>query len=335
MASLLLRKSTIFSSQLNHHFLSGVFSSFSKFTTSIDNADVTASKTSNDERQNHNAYSIKRVPLSPLFRDQTPISDLYDIELVDNDTWHVKSGLIHASNGLDRVIEEPQEIPNGAFCEQVNDQGDSDFDEVDNMRIRGNLFYKIDRDSKEYEEYSYDFHRKKSSKKNVKNSDDCKPKQIEKLPQIARNEKVYSLLPKNIDGCDDVEKKKVRTTTFNQLTGPYHEPFCLDIYISKASIRACIIHRATSKVVAVAHSISKDIKFDLPSTRNATACATVGAILAQRALEDDIHNVIYTPRKGERLEGKLQIVLQSIIDNGMNVKVKLKQRKFKKGAGFP
>ncbi|PQQ06025.1 uncharacterized protein Pyn_01652 [Prunus yedoensis var. nudiflora] len=67
------------------------------------------------------------------------------------------------------------------------------------------------------------------------------------------------------------------------------------------------------------------MKFDLGSTRNATACAAVGAVLAQRALADDIHDVIYTPRKGERLEGKLQIVLQSVIDNGINVKVKLKQ----------
>ena len=133
-----------------------------------------------------------------------------------------------------------------------------------------------------------------------------------------------------MDASSNVEKKKVRTPTFNQLTGPYHEPFCLDIYISKTSVHANVIHHITSKVVAVAHSISKDLKFDLLSTKNAIACATVGAILAQRALADDIHDIIYTPRRGERLEGKLQIVLQSIIDNGINVKVKLKQRKHQK-----
>ena len=127
-----------------------------------------------------------------------------------------------------------------------------------------------------------------------------------------------------------VGQKKVRTPTFNQLTAPYHEPFCLDIFISKASVRACIVHRMTSKVVAVAHSISKDMKFDLASTRNSTACSAVGSVLAQRALADDIHDVVYTPRKGERLEGKLQLVLQSVIDNGINVKVKIKQKKYKK-----
>ncbi|KAB1670461.1 hypothetical protein ES319_1Z163000v1 [Gossypium barbadense] len=132
---------------------------------------------------------------------------------------------------------------------------------------------------------------------------------------------VFRNIPDKVEVCS--AEKKVRTPTFNQLTGPYHEPFCLDIYISKASVRACIIHRATSKVVAVAHSISKDMKIDLGSTRNASACAAVGLILAQRALDDDIHDVIYTPRKGDKLEGKLQIVLESIIDNGVNVKVNL------------
>ena len=79
--------------------------------------------------------------------------------------------------------------------------------------------------------------------------------------------------------------------------------------------------------MGMAHSISKDMKFDLASTRNVTACGAVGAVLAQRALADDIHDVVYPPRKGDRLEGKLQIVLQSIIDNGVNVKVKLKQER--------
>ena len=171
--------------------------------------------------------------------------------------------------------------------------------------------------------------------KSLKRKDDPKEstrteKSNVKLLEVVKNRSVTNILDKV--EVYSIEKKKVRTPTFNQLTGPYHEPFCLDIYISKASVRACIIHRATSKVVAVAHSISKDMKFDLRSTRNASACAAVGEILAQKALDDDIHDVIYTPRKGDRLEGKLQIVLQSIIDNGVNVKVKLKQRRPKKAA---
>ncbi|KAH0879871.1 hypothetical protein HID58_067265 [Brassica napus] len=75
--------------------------------------------------------------------------------------------------------------------------------------------------------------------------------------------------------------------------------------------------------------------FDLGSTRHALDCAAVGTVLAQRSLEDDIHDVMYTPRKGDKVEGKLQVVLQAIIDTGVVVKVKLKQRKLKKKTNFP
>lgn len=129
--------------------------------------------------------------------------------------------------------------------------------------------------------------------------------------------------------------KRVRTPTYNQTTDPYHQPFCLDIHITKASVRACVVHRVTSRVVVVAHSISKDMKFDLKSRKDSRACAAVGAALAQRAMADDIHNVVYTPRKGEKIEDKLLVVLQAIVDRGINVKVKLKKRRrsrFKKEA---
>ncbi|KDP40177.1 hypothetical protein JCGZ_02175 [Jatropha curcas] len=350
MAMLLWRKPTSLT-LLSSHFLLKVCTFRSKATAVVDNTDSSATKASVDKRQSASTNNSSKIHVPPLFSEERPHLDGYDIELVDNDTWQVSSGLAHVWRGLDK--EMGLESYTEAFDEQVDDvaslQDDSDFDEIDNMRIRGNLFYKLDRDSKEFEEYRFDFHRKNSSKRkdNTKGKEkeesaknnNCKENkrnrnpshssafEVEKCSQIVKIGRVYDLLLDNMVGSSGIEKKKVRTPTFNQLTAPYHEPFCLDIYISKASVRACIIHRVTSKVVAVAHSISKDIKFDLRSTRNAAACTTVGAILAQRALADDIHDVIYTPRKGERLEGKLQIVLQSIIDNGINVKVKLKQRK--------
>ncbi|KAG6732194.1 hypothetical protein I3843_01G157600 [Carya illinoinensis] len=284
--------------------------------------------------------------LSPLFSDDKAHSCGYDIELVDHDAWRVSSGLTQAWRGTDGASTRTSFHMEELVDEVVDHssppvEADSDFDDIDNMRIRGNLFYKLDRDSKEFEEYSFDFHRRKSSKKK---DDQNERKKVEKKdnkspssssrgeipPKVFNNKCSTSPLDK-VDSFYD-GKKKLRTPTFNQLTDPYHEPFCLDIYISKASVRACVIHRVTSKVVVVAHSISKDMKFELASTRNATACAAVGSVLAQRALADDIHDVVYTPRKGDRLEGKLQIVLQSIIDTGVNVKVKLKQRRLKKAA---
>lgn len=288
--------------------------------------------------------------LSPLFPDK-PHRGGYDVEILDDDAWRASAGLAQACRGIDTAAGFLKEE---VFHETVEmsqlDEEDPDFDEIDNMRINGNLFYKLDCNSKEYEEYNIDFHRrdkaskKKDNKKETKTMENDSKGSRAKDNHIKLNRKkdkvcansisigekcgLVSLLDENGMNKNCIEKKQ-RTLTFNQLTAPYHEPFCLDIYISKASVRACIIHRVTSKVVAVAHSISKDMKFDLGSTRNSTACTAVGAVLAQRILADDIHDVSYTPRKGEKLEGKLQLVLQSIIDNGINVKVKIKQRKTK------
>ncbi|PIA31765.1 hypothetical protein AQUCO_04900212v1 [Aquilegia coerulea] len=260
------------------------------------------------------------------------------IELVDDESWKVSSGLTEAWRRQMNGFEERK----SSMVEPVDEtesfvENEPDFDDIMDMRFGGKLFYKIDRDSREFEEYNFDFHRKKTSKKskeepkekgkkeNVNLNTSSKDKESSKLAKVVKKNKAPDEV---LDGSSD--GKRLRTPTFNQLTAPYHEPFCLDIFISKSSVRACIIHRATSKVVVVAHSISKDMKFDLKSTKDDNACVAVGEILAQRALADDIHDIVYTPRKGDKVEGKLQIVLQSVIDRGVNVKVKIKQRKTKK-----
>ncbi|KAK0596629.1 hypothetical protein LWI29_017523 [Acer saccharum] len=339
---------------------------FSRVTSFCSRASTNHDKESERQTASTNNSSTSRIHLSSLFGDETPRFDGYNIEVVDDDTWQVTAGLAQAWRGLEGETKVKSSA-NVVGDDSSSFERDLYFDEIDNMRIRGDLFYKLDKDSKEFEEYSFDFHRRKSSKtkegkresenkeaskgksdlKESKTNEASKGKSDfrenkkkenpsqklgfggEKLNKVMMSENVS-----DIESCF-VDKKRVRTPTFNQLTAPYHEPFCLDIFISNASVRACVVHRVTSKVVAVAHSISKDMKFDLGSTRNANACAAIGSILAQRALGDDIHDVVYTPRKGEKLEGKLQIVLQAIIDNGVNVKVKLKQRKANKFTTYP
>ncbi|KAL6526551.1 hypothetical protein OROGR_015641 [Orobanche gracilis] len=304
-----------------------------------------------------------RLHLSPLF-SESGIDDMKDckIEVVDDATWHVSSGLADAwrgnnegrrsktsSSSLDRDYDDDGGSGSGGddnvmVCSVVSNKNDPDFDEIEDMRVHGNLFYKLDKDSKEYEEYKFDFHGRKSAR-NEKNRKEIKenrkkenpkrkdmPREIKKTNKerktglLLENHKDKHLILRFYETGDSCVEKKQRSPTFNQLTAPYHEPFCLDIYVSKGSVRASIIHRATSNVVAVSHSISKDMKFDLGSTKNRSACGAVGKVLAQRALEDDIHNVVYTPRKGDKLEGKLRIVLKAVIDGGVDVKVKLKQK---------
>ncbi|PWA27328.1 Berberine/berberine-like protein [Artemisia annua] len=282
----------------------------------------------------HNgSTSVYRAPLfSNIGGDE---SNDYKIEIVDDETWKVATGFA----GVLKEDTSSSLMTNASRDHVVNREfgktDDADVDDIDDLRICGRLFYKLDKDSKEYEEYNYDFHRRKSSKSKKKET--CNENVPKKKEEIRENKVTvgerFTRFNEMNKKTGSVIEKKQRVPTFNQLTAPYHEPFCLDIYISKASVRACIIHRGTSKVVAVAHSISKDMKFDLGSTRNTAACDAVGKVLAQRALADDIHNVVYTPRKDEKIEGKLQTVLESLINNGLWVKVKLKQKKVRK-AGF-
>lgn len=340
MLSMLTRKGASLYNQ--HILLLRAFHLGFKSLTTIHNSDDGAAASSPPVPPPEHSSSLH---VSPFFSNPNHPSSGFDIELVDRDAWGVSSGVAQAWRGRQDLAASSgassfDEALDGHSSNVV--EGELDYEEdIDNMRIRGNLFYKLERSSKEFEEYSLEFHRKKSSSKRrndkpevinkVKTTPNLTPFKDQRLPKVgelARSKKSVVMPRLDENEINDVSpvNKRQRTPTFNQLTGPYHEPFCLDIYISKASVRACIVHRVTSKVVAVAHSISKDMKFDLASTKNKTTCAAVGAILAQRALADDIHDVIYTPRKGERVEGKLQIVLHSIIDNGINVKLKIKQR---------
>lgn len=236
--------------------------------------------------------------------------------MVDSDLWP-------ASFGFSSDPAPVDECPDGFQEHEDEEVHDSD-DEIDDMRHRKKLFYKLDRGSREFEENNVPLRRtRKRDKANAKNPTECKKVEPEKLASL----KVPKLKAKCRVRDDMVEAKRERVPTFNQMTDPYHHPFCLDIHVTKGSVRACFVHRVTSRVVVVAHSISKDMKFDVGSRKGMKACAAVGEVLAKRAIEDDIHNAVYTPRKGDRIEGKIEIVLRAIIENGVDVKVKLKQSK--------
>ncbi|XP_073124458.1 uncharacterized protein [Henckelia pumila] len=343
MALVLSRKITILKSVANSHS----FSCCNRFFS------ARAAAFLGHERE----YSVtSRIHLSPLFMNNDAGLKDCKIELMDDETWQVSSALKDAWMTNEKV-EAFETRP--LFCDQENHGGiqnlnadEHDFDDIEDMRIRRTLFYELNKDSKEYEEYKFDFHRRKSLKEgnhknknneNNKKKETSSPKSISGLEETSKKYKSEesSLLDKKKLTMDRFREwgdlsavKKQRVPTFNQLTAPYHEPFCLDVFISKGSVCASIIHRATSNVVAVSHSISKDMKIDLGSAKNRNACATVGAVLARRALADDIHNVIYTPKRGEKSEEKVRIVLKSILDGGIDVKVKPKQTKSKKGGIF-
>ncbi|XP_041996985.1 uncharacterized protein LOC121747072 [Salvia splendens] len=148
-----------------------------------------------------------------------------------------------------------------------------------------------------------------------------------------------SLAPRSFFGVEDFldddssrpytyqKEKKSRNpnkhVSFKQRTVAYMEPFTLDVFISKRFVSASITHRVTCKQVAVAGTNSKDIKAALRSRSDIPACLAIGQILADRAREADVYTASYTPRERDKFEGKIRAVVQSLIDNGIDVKIYL------------
>ncbi|XP_057961811.1 uncharacterized protein LOC131153487 [Malania oleifera] len=116
-------------------------------------------------------------------------------------------------------------------------------------------------------------------------------------------------------------KNPKKHISFKQRTVAYMEPFTLDVFISKRFVSASLTHRVTSKQVAVAGTNSKDIKAALKSRSDIPACLAIGRILADRAREADVYTASYTPRDRDKFEGKIRAVVQSLIDNGIDVKI--------------
>lgn len=94
-------------------------------------------------------------------------------------------------------------------------------------------------------------------------------------------------------------------------------PFLLNVYFSKRFVHAKVMHRGTSKVISVATTNAKDLRTTLPSLIDNNACRVVGKLIAERSIEADVYALAYEPRKGERIEGKLGIVLDTIKEHGI------------------
>ncbi|KAJ9145957.1 hypothetical protein P3X46_028282 [Hevea brasiliensis] len=111
--------------------------------------------------------------------------------------------------------------------------------------------------------------------------------------------------------------KKPNKKSWKQKTDMYMRPFLLNVFFSKRFIHAKVMHRGTSKVISVATTNAKDLRNSLPSLTDHNACRVVGQLIAERSKEADVYAMSYEPKKNERIEGKLGIVLDTIKENGI------------------
>jgi large subunit ribosomal protein L18 len=115
------------------------------------------------------------------------------------------------------------------------------------------------------------------------------------------------------------EKKNHGKKSFKLRTEKCLRPFTLDVFLSGKYIHASVMHRVTSKVVAVVSTNAKEFRNQLKSYKDFSACKVVGETLAVRAKEADVFTVVYEPRKGEKFEGRLAAVVHTFEDHGINV----------------
>ncbi|PRQ20478.1 putative ribosomal protein L18 [Rosa chinensis] len=111
--------------------------------------------------------------------------------------------------------------------------------------------------------------------------------------------------------------KRPNRKSWKQKTDMYMRPFLLNVFFSKKFIHAKVMHRGTSKVISVATTNAKDLRTNLPSLTDHNACRVIGRLIAERSKEADVYALSYEPRKDERIEGKLGIVLDTIKENGI------------------
>ncbi|CAO2047922.1 unnamed protein product [Urochloa humidicola] len=105
--------------------------------------------------------------------------------------------------------------------------------------------------------------------------------------------------------------------SWKQRTDMYMRPFQLNVFFSKRFVHAKVMHRGTSKVIAVATTNAKDLRLTLPSLVDDNACRTNGRLIAERAMDADVFAMAYEPKKNERIEGKLGIVIDTIKEHGI------------------
>ncbi|KAK9742721.1 hypothetical protein RND81_03G193300 [Saponaria officinalis] len=111
--------------------------------------------------------------------------------------------------------------------------------------------------------------------------------------------------------------KKPSRKSWKQRTDMYLRPFLLNVFFSNKFIHAKVMHRGTSKVISVATTNAKELRTTLPSLTDHNACRVIGKLIAERSKEADVYALAYEARKGERIEGKLGLVLDTIQANGI------------------
>ncbi|CAK9865822.1 unnamed protein product [Sphagnum jensenii] len=102
-------------------------------------------------------------------------------------------------------------------------------------------------------------------------------------------------------------------------TTKYLKPYALKLHFSNKYVRSMVVHKPTSRTVAAASSLEKDLRTELPSTGDVAAAATIAGLLAERLKLQDIPAISFELQKGERYHGKIKAFVDSLKAHGIQL----------------
>lgn len=102
----------------------------------------------------------------------------------------------------------------------------------------------------------------------------------------------------------------------NKVSGTAVRPR-LNVFRSEKQIYAQIINDVEGKTLVAASSIDKDLKGKLSAGSNKEAAKVVGELIAKRALENGIKDVVFD-RGGYIYHGRVKVLAEAAREAGLN-----------------
>ena len=102
----------------------------------------------------------------------------------------------------------------------------------------------------------------------------------------------------------------------NRFQGTAERPR-LSVYRSNMHIYAQIIDDDAQKTLVSASTVQKDVKAELEKTNDVAAAAYLGKVIAEKALEKGIKDVVFD-RGGFIYQGKVQALADAAREAGLN-----------------
>jgi len=102
----------------------------------------------------------------------------------------------------------------------------------------------------------------------------------------------------------------------------FPKPLWLKTFFSNRYVYAHVVRKEDGHILASASTIEKEVRTSLNDTSRTDkeACGVIGKRLAERCKDQDIQTLNYEFRKGQRYHGRVKVVLDTMIHNGIQIR---------------